>query len=141
MSGPVRIQRKRAKGWKRPEGAVYVGRGSIWGNPFVVGEPSGCAFLDGGDPTPMIPALTLEKSLEFYQNVMSGYLCPEMHPHGHQYLAAFRRRIKGASPGEWARSVLRGKTLMCFCPLDQPCHADILLELANGPAPTPSGMM
>lgn len=21
--------------------------------------------------------------------------------------------------------------LMCFCPLDQPCHADVLLELAN----------
>lgn len=27
---------------------------------------------------------------------------------------------------------LRGKNLACFCPLDQPCHADILLEIANG---------
>lgn len=26
---------------------------------------------------------------------------------------------------------LRGKNLACFCPLDQPCHADILLQLAN----------
>lgn len=26
---------------------------------------------------------------------------------------------------------LKGKNLACFCPLDQPCHADILLELAN----------
>lgn len=26
---------------------------------------------------------------------------------------------------------LRGKNLACWCPLDQPCHADILLELAN----------
>lgn len=26
---------------------------------------------------------------------------------------------------------LRGKNLACFCPLDQPCHADILLILAN----------
>lgn len=26
---------------------------------------------------------------------------------------------------------LRGKDLSCFCLLDQPCHADILLELAN----------
>jgi hypothetical protein len=25
---------------------------------------------------------------------------------------------------------LRGKDLACWCPLDQPCHADILLELA-----------
>jgi hypothetical protein len=31
-----------------------------------------------------------------------------------------------------ARAELRGKNLMCFCPLDQPCHADVLLELANG---------
>lgn len=27
---------------------------------------------------------------------------------------------------------LVGKTLVCWCPLDQPCHADVLLELANG---------
>jgi hypothetical protein len=27
---------------------------------------------------------------------------------------------------------LRGKDLMCWCPLDSPCHADVLLELANG---------
>lgn len=26
---------------------------------------------------------------------------------------------------------LRGKNLACFCPLDQPCHADVLLEIAN----------
>lgn len=26
---------------------------------------------------------------------------------------------------------LRGKDLACWCALDQPCHADILLKLAN----------
>ena len=26
---------------------------------------------------------------------------------------------------------LRGKNLSCWCPLDKPCHADILLEIAN----------
>lgn len=26
---------------------------------------------------------------------------------------------------------LRGKNLACWCPQDQPCHADILLEIAN----------
>ena len=26
---------------------------------------------------------------------------------------------------------LRGKDIACWCPLDQPCHADVLLELAN----------
>ena len=29
------------------------------------------------------------------------------------------------------RSGLRGKNLACWCPLSQPCHADILLEIAN----------
>jgi hypothetical protein len=29
------------------------------------------------------------------------------------------------------RAELRGKSLACWCPLDQPCHADVLLELAN----------
>jgi hypothetical protein len=26
---------------------------------------------------------------------------------------------------------LRGKNLACFCKLGEPCHADVLLELAN----------
>ncbi|TWS23191.1 DUF4326 domain-containing protein [Tsukamurella sputi] len=30
------------------------------------------------------------------------------------------------------RRELAGRNLMCWCPLDQPCHADVLLELANG---------
>lgn len=28
-------------------------------------------------------------------------------------------------------SPLRGKNLACWCHLDQPCHADVLLDLAN----------
>lgn len=36
MSEPKRIQRKRTKGWRMPEGAVSVCRPSIWGNPFTV---------------------------------------------------------------------------------------------------------
>lgn len=28
-------------------------------------------------------------------------------------------------------SPLRGRDLACWCPLGQPCHADVLLELAN----------
>lgn len=33
-----RIQRKRIKGWRMPDNAVYVGRPSAWGNDFVVGK-------------------------------------------------------------------------------------------------------
>ena len=30
------------------------------------------------------------------------------------------------------RRELRGKNLACWCPLDKPCHADVLLQIANG---------
>ncbi len=42
LTGPMRIQRKRTRGWRMPEGAVYVGRLANglggWGNPYVVSE-------------------------------------------------------------------------------------------------------
>lgn len=31
-----------------------------------------------------------------------------------------------------ARAELKGHDLVCWCPLDQLCHADVLLEVANG---------
>jgi hypothetical protein len=33
---------------------------------------------------------------------------------------------------DWLKE-LRGKNLSCWCPLEDKCHADILLELANKP--------
>lgn len=33
----------------------------------------------------------------------------------------------------WDIAELRGKDLACWCSLDQPCHADVLLEVANRP--------
>jgi hypothetical protein len=41
----------------------------------------------------------------------------------HVYMTPERRRD--------ARRDLKGKNLACWCPLDQPCHADILLRIAN----------
>ncbi|MDM4721347.1 DUF4326 domain-containing protein [Micromonospora sp. WMMA1363] len=32
-----------------------------------------------------------------------------------------------------ARAELAGKNLACWCPLDKPCHADVLLTIANPP--------
>jgi uncharacterized protein DUF4326 len=31
------------------------------------------------------------------------------------------------------RRELSGRDLACWCPLDEPCHADVLLEVANRP--------
>lgn len=45
----------------------------------------------------------------------------------------FIRWIKKQNPSLIAimRADPRGKDLACWCPLDQPCHADVLLKLAN----------
>lgn len=94
---PLRIQRKRTKGWKLPEDAVIVTRPTKWGNPFVVGKLSD--FGDVPDP---------ETAVAFYRATVDKGLM----------------RIK-------IRQELRGKKLACYCPLDRPCHADVLAELAN----------
>jgi hypothetical protein len=53
----------------------------------------------------------------------------------------FEQLVRATDRGIWKRLAsieeiqreLRGKDLMCFCPLDQPCHADLLLKIANAP--------
>lgn len=47
----------------------------------------------------------------------------------------FRVYVEGrlASGVGYPLAALRGKDLACWCPLDKPCHADVLLELANEP--------
>lgn len=37
MRPPMRIQRRRTKGWHMPPGAIYVGRPSKWGNQLRIG--------------------------------------------------------------------------------------------------------
>lgn len=130
---PVRIQRKRTKGFKMPFGAIYVGRGSVWGNPFIVGRPSG-VFPEGagkhGKAETMIEALTLEQALEFYRNVVSGFLTPEMYPAGHGWADRFRKHYR-QHPTEVARRMFRDATVVCWCAPDARCHGDILLAIAG----------
>lgn len=45
----------------------------------------------------------------------------------------FRRTAGALDSGLIARH-LRGRNLACWCALDAPCHADVLLEMANRPA-------
>lgn len=106
---PQRIQRKRGKGWRMPKGAVYVGRLpkglAGWGNPFVVGTPD-----NGGN-------LTRAEAVRQYRTaLLEGRL---------QYSVA------------QVRAELAGRDLACWCPLEDehgqrvPCHADVLLDVAN----------
>ena len=43
-------------------------------------------------------------------------------------VSCFRAFIEGQQPDT---KELRGKDLACWCSLDQPCHADVLLKIAN----------
>lgn len=38
MNPPVGVQRKRTKGWKKPENTVFVNRPLKYGNPFRLGD-------------------------------------------------------------------------------------------------------
>ncbi|WP_068082884.1 DUF4326 domain-containing protein [Mycobacterium sp. E1747] len=119
---PERIQRRREKGWRMPEGAIYIGRPSRWGNPFT-------ANMWG-----------LQTSLDAYSDMVRGFWNPILfHDCDDQdYAIAYElrsdwlRRLNYHHPLEAVRYELRGHDLACWCPLDQPCHADVLLELANG---------
>ena len=42
----------------------------------------------------------------------------------------YRQHILRYTPKYWFDE-LKGKDLACWCPLSQPCHADVLLELVN----------
>lgn len=47
-----------------------------------------------------------------------------------EHFRAYAEEVSGAN-ADWL-APLRGKNLACWCPLDRPCHADVLLEIANG---------
>ena len=52
---PVRVQRRRTKGWRMPKGTVFVGHGSRFGNPYIVvdsREEAVAAFRDHLERTP-----------------------------------------------------------------------------------------
>jgi Domain of unknown function (DUF4326) len=50
--------------------------------------------------------------------------------YGNECLKHYRLHAEGLDLATLRRD-LAGKDLACWCPLDQPCHADVLLELAN----------
>lgn len=105
---PVRLQRRRARGWRMPATAVYVGRPTKWGNPFLVGR-------DG----------TAADCLRLYRLLACGFICLTT-----AASVASQRRARTAM--EEAPRELRGKDQLCWCPPGRPCHADVLLEIANG---------
>lgn len=106
----TRIQRSRAKGWRLPANAVCVTRPGLWGNPFTVAEARRYLVDASEDDDPRAKAAGWYRTWITSQTSQGRHMPPT--------LAMVRDR-------------LRGRDLACWCPLDQPCHADVLLELAN----------
>ena len=116
MTAPHRVQRRRTKGYRLPPNTVYVGQGTKWRNPWevtphedgraTVTDPISCTAFES------VPAAAAHAAGSFRWQLLN-------HPN-----------VLGFTETE-ARAELAGKNLACSCPLDQPCHADVLLEIAN----------
>lgn len=120
-----RIQLSRRKGWRMPPNTVMVSRPTKWGNPWPV-DHEGTAIhcltmgLDGGDKKDRAAS-----AVDLYRRWLTGGKVNEL-------VAAFLAIPPGPPPAlRHIQRDLRGKNLACWCPLDGPCHADVLIELAN----------
>ncbi len=115
---PQRIQLRRAKGWRKPEGAIVVARPTRFGNPYRVqrGGTSTVrvwwAYGPGHDD--ILRCVTRYTESEATQDAVDLFVVKVLH----------HIDLNDLEP-------LRGHDLACWCPLDQPCHADVLLEWAN----------
>jgi len=90
-----------------PENCVYVGRPTIYGNPF-----------------------TGASAVERYRRWLEGQMSTREWSETASIVTVHGFGLRRAVLSKLAK--LRGKDLCCWCPLDNPCHADVLLELANG---------
>lgn len=99
---PARVQMRRTAGWRLPPSAVYVGRPTIWGNPWRVGGKA------------------------------HGALGPEEAVAGYERALVRRELVdRAGTPLRDRLRELKGRDLACWCDPGQPCHADVLLRYAN----------
>lgn len=133
---PDRIARQRTKGWRKPEGAVIVTRPSIWGNPWKSGNPG--LLNDRGVWRQTAQPIDQQTAVSIYRQWLhDGSTDPQYLPIIYQWPGAMIRAMTDALHGRRSLILseihtLRGRDLCCFCPPGTPCHADVLMEIANG---------
>jgi hypothetical protein len=124
---PQRFQRSRAPGWRCPiPGAVYVGRGSEWGNPAAVSDRQrgGIWWVRRGPDDPSPQRFTDRRAA--YEAAVEHYR--ERLRQNPDFVARVRR-------------VLRGRNVLCWCRIEDddgsrfPCHGDVLICVAAGDEP------
>ena len=86
-----------------PIDAVYIGRGTPWGNPFTT-----LTVTDHRGPEEVTVVGTREEAVRRFEGLVEGN-------------PAFKRQIK---------DMLKGKDLLCSC-APKLCHGDVLLRIAN----------
>lgn len=119
----MRVQLSRAAGWRMPPNTVSVARPCKWGNPYRV-HPHGRYYPS--------------EAVRLFAGIADGCWSPSLVEGYPDHIAsdiyearcAWTKRI-GSHPLEAMRVELLGKNLACWCALDQTCHADVLLRLAN----------
>lgn len=138
---PKRIQRQRTKGWRMPAGAVCCTRPGVLGNPFTMADAIEAGFVSRPDE-PLASLFLVDCFREWFTAPPEPYRCDRdwwQGPTADARRAAIIQRLpdlRGRDLACWCRLCdrhLDGKPLGVECSDCQPCHADVLLELANAP--------
>lgn len=122
---PERIQLRRTKGWRKPEGVITVARPTRWGNPFFV-EPAGPEWGLWS-----IVAVTLGRPISVHGTrdhaLDAAVDLFELCVHDQEVKP---NNILVPTPAE-IREHLGGRDLGCWCRLDRRCHGDVYLAVAS----------
>ncbi len=137
MSTPIRIQRRRTKGFnlqsQSPDGrqVISVTRPGKWGNPFkCVGDQ---IFIYAGhrrkilDPWVFLCGGTPADAVQLFEWTFRGYMGLIERKYD-CWMGDIEYHFLNSQENT---DELTGKHLACFCPIGSPCHADTLLKLAN----------
>lgn len=130
MTGPLRIQLRRTKGWRKPPNTVIVSRPSKWGNPYTVVEVENRRWmlLDHCDRGAKPLGISVDR--RDMQNAAAGLFRLELAREG----VPDASELRGLNLACWCRlcdAHRDGKPLGVVCKECEPCHADVLLEVAN----------
>lgn len=122
---PHRYQLSRKRGARMPDHCRSVARPSRFSNPFRIVKMPHRKYRvvlpqDLHDP--------VIYDIYFTHTRPSPVSRIEAH---RQAVACFKELMKQRRLPEADLQRIRGKHLACYCPLHLPCHADILLEIAN----------
>lgn len=107
---PQRLQLSRKRGAKLPPGTVVVSRPGILGNPFKADDPAKAV-----------------QAFREYLDGKTGLTCGPRSGIALGFIPDWDRRERMLKMIER----IRGLNVACWCPLNKPCHGDVILELAN----------